>query len=74
MKQVSVPQILASKKAQATSAGVLLVSLMDQLGIQIDDDLKAILVASLLAVYTLAQGIADFGKPAETVRQNGVKD
>ncbi len=71
MKQISVPALLVSKKAQATSGGILLISLLDQLGITIDDDLKAILIASLLAVYTLAQGVADFGKPAEIRRQEG---
>ena len=57
--------ILASKKALAAAAGVI-VALVGKLGIQLDTDALIVLISPVVA-FCIGQGIADNGKEAAKV-------
>jgi len=57
--------LLASKKALAAAAGVI-VTLVGKLGIQLDTDALVVLISPIVA-FCIGQGIADNGKEAAKV-------
>ena len=61
-------ELLSSKKAVATLAGVL-VAIAAKVGIGLEPDAVAAIVSPILA-YILGLGIADHGKEAERLRRN----
>ena len=61
-------ELLSSKKAVATLAGVL-VAIAAKVGIGLEPDAVAALVSPILA-YLLGQGIAAPGKAAERLRRH----
>ena len=56
-------EVLTSKKAIATIAGVLLV-ITNKIGIQLPEEAVTQIVAAI-AAYVVSQGLADFGKAAK---------
>ena len=56
-------EILTSKKAIATIAGVLLV-MTNKIGLQLPEEAVTQIVAAI-AAYVVSQGLADFGKAAK---------
>ena len=55
-------EILTSKKALATFAGVLIVA-TNRLGLQLSEDAVTQIIGAI-AAYVVGQGLADFGKAA----------
>ena len=53
-------EILASKKAVATMAGVLIVA-TNKIGLQLPEDAVTQIIGAI-AAYVVSQGLADFGK------------
>jgi hypothetical protein len=56
-------EVLTSKKAIATIAGVLLV-MTNKIGLQLPEEAVTQIVAAI-AAYVVSQGLADFGKAAK---------
>ena len=56
-------EVLTSKKAIATIAGVLLV-ITNKIGLQLPEEAVTQIVAAI-AAYVVSQGLADFGKAAK---------
>jgi hypothetical protein len=56
-------EILTSKKAIATIAGVLLVA-TNKIGLNLPEEAVTQIVAAI-AAYVVSQGLADFGKAAK---------
>ena len=56
---MKLPQILTSKKAQATILGILAVVLGDAFGLEPE---QVQMIVGLVASYIFGQGVADLGK------------
>ena len=56
-------EVLTSKKAIATIAGVLIVS-TNRIGLQLPEEAVTQIVGAI-AAYVVSQGLADFGKAAK---------
>ena len=56
---MKLPQILTSKKAQATILGILAVVLGDAFGLEPE---QVQMIVGLVASYIFGQGVADHGK------------
>ena len=64
MKLINVPQLLISKKVQGTTVGV---GLILGLPLEVPDLYRFWAIVGLMGLYTLSQGLADFGKGATQV-------
>jgi len=58
-----VAELLTSKKAIATLAGVLIVA-TNRIGLQLPEDAVTQIIGAI-AAYVVSQGLADFGKAAK---------
>jgi len=56
-------EVLTSKKAIATIAGVLIVA-SNRIGLQLPEDAITQIIGAI-AAYVVSQGLADFGKAAK---------
>ena len=56
-------EVITSKKAIATAAGVLIV-MTNKIGLQLPEEAVTQIVAAI-AAYVVSQGLADFGKAAK---------
>ena len=65
-------QILTSKKALATMAGII-AYLLAKLGVVLDPE-TVLVPIGLIAAYVISQGFADIGKESKKAEVQGIKE